>query len=416
LNEANYGTGTAAAKLTATVKSAAAVGTVSAGYSSVRVADDESDSAVANNVDSTSGGTNPAVGTNGRINFSLKDGNNVAMPSSTIVTATATGGCLVATSNTTSALISASATTASAASQFYVARATANAPASCSVAISVNGVAFVTKTLVLQGKVTKLEVIGGQAGISNAYASSSISSTDAFAYNAYDAAGNIVYSITPTFVNTPSAAFTAATNAVAAARTVGYGLGNLTCTGLAKGSGSFLMQYVNNVGETISSPSYTANCFGTAYTYTAAFDKSSYVPGDIATLTITAKDSKGNPANDYVYLGGTAAAGTGTTNPPSIAGSNMTAVTAPTSTDMFSGGVKKYKFIVGSTEGSYQMVVDLPKFNDSTIPQAAVVVPYTIKASSASVSNAEVLAAIVKLIASINKQIAALQKALTKKK
>jgi len=132
-------------------------------------------------------------------------------------------------------------------------------------------------------------------------------------------------------------------------------------------------------------------------------------------LTITAKDSKGNPATDYAYLGGTIT-GTGTTLAPSIAGSNMTAVTAPTSTDTFTGGVKKYKFIVGSTEGSYQMVVDLPKFNDSTVPQAAQTVSYTIKASSASVSNAEVLAAIVKLIASINKQIAALQKAITKKK
>jgi hypothetical protein len=39
-------------------------------------------------------------------------------------------------------------------------------------------------------------------------------------------------------------------------------------------------------------------------------------------------------------------------------------------------------------------------------------VPYTIKASSASVTNAEVLSAIVKLIASINKQIRALQKSL----
>ena len=108
--------------------------------------------------------------------------------------------------------------------------------------------------------------------------------------------------------------------------------------------------------------------------------------------------------------------GAGTANAPAIAGSNMTAVTAPTSTDMFSGGKKTYKFVVGSTEGSYQMSVDLPQWNSTTYSQTAVTVPYTIKASSASVSNAEVLAAIVKLIASINKQIAALQKALTKKK
>jgi hypothetical protein len=150
------------------------------------------------------------------------------------------------------------------------------------------------------------------------------------------------------------------------------------------------------------------------YTYTASLDKASYVPGDIATLTITAKDSAGKPANDYQYLGGTTAAGTGATNPVSIAGSNMTAITAPTSVDIFVSGVKTYKFIVGSTEGSYQLSVDLPKFNSSATPQAAVTVAYKI-AGSGGVSNADVLKAIVSLIASINKQIAALQKALLKK-
>ena len=92
----------------------------------------------------------------------------------------------------------------------------------------------------------------------------------------------------------------------------------------------------------------------------------------------------------------------------------MTAVTAPSSTDLFVGGVKTYKFIVGSTEGSYQMQVDLPKFNSSATPQAAVTVAYKI-AGTGAVSNADVLKAIVSLIASINKQIAALQKALLKK-
>jgi hypothetical protein len=173
------------------------------------------------------------------------------------------------------------------------------------------------------------------------------------------------------------------------------------------------MSYVNNAGETIKSPVYTANCFGVAVNYKASLDKATYTPGDIATLTITATDASGNPTNDYVYLGGAVNGGTGSTNPVSISGSNMTAVTAPTSVDAFSGGKKTYKFIVGSTEGNYQMVVDLPKFNSTTYSQAAVNVPYSIKApATGAVSNAEVLAAIVKLIASINKQIRALQKSL----
>jgi hypothetical protein len=301
------------------------------------------------------------------------------------------------------------------ADEVFVARASSRTPASCTITMTVNGVALGTKTIVLQGKVTKLDVLDGQAGISNAYASSSIASAQAFAYNAYDAAGNIAYSITPTFNNTATDAFASTSNNAAATAAVGYGLGDITCTGLARGSGSFYLSYVNTAGETIKSPTYTANCFGTVYTYTAALDKAVYVPGDIATLTITAKDKSGNAATDYAYLGGAAADGSGTTNAPSIAGSNMTAITAPTSTDLFVSGKKTYKFIVGSTEGSYQMSVDLPKFNDSTVPQAAVTAPYSIKVTSTGVSNADVLKAIVSLIASINKQIAALQKALLKR-
>jgi hypothetical protein len=414
-----YLAGTKAAEIIATIKAVASIGVISPANSFVSVVAAATTSDPADNVD-VAAAKAVAVGTNGRINYVLKDGNNVEMVDGSVVTATATGGCLVGLTNTSAAFLSTSATQLYAATttgygdEIFLARSVTNAPATCTVTFTVNGLLLGTKTLTLQGKVTKLEVLDGQAGISNAYASSSIPSAEAFAYNAYDAAGNVVYSITPTFNNTPSEAFSSASNSAAATLTVGYGLGDLTCTGNAKGSGSFYLSYSNNAGETIKSPVYTANCFGTAVNYKASLDKASYVSGDVATLTITATDSKGNVVNDYVYLGGLAADGTGTTNAPSIAGSNMTAIATPTSIDMFSGGKKTYKFIVGSTEGSYSMSVDLPKFNSTTYAQTAVTASYKI-AGSGAVSNADVLKAIVSLIASINKQIAALQKALLKK-
>jgi len=61
------------------------------------------------------------------------------------------------------------------------------------------------------------------------------------------------------------------------------------------------------------------------------------------------------------------------------------------------------------------MVVDLAEFNSSAKPQAAVVAPYKIALTTAAVSNADVLKSIVALIASINKQIAALQKLILKR-
>ena len=414
-----YLAGTKAAEIIATIKAVASIGVVSAGNSFVSVVAAATTADPTDNVD-VAAAKAVAVGTNGRINYVLKDGNNVEMADGTVVTATATGGCLVGLTNATTAYLSASATqlyattTSGYGDEIFLARAVTNAPATCTVTFTVNGALLGTKTLTLQGKVTKLEVLDGQAGISNAYASSLIASEDAFAYNATDAAGNVVYTITPTFNNTASDAFSSTSNGSTASLTVPYGLGDITCTGNAKGSGSFYLSYTNNAGESIKSPVYTANCFGTAVNYKASLDKASYVSGDVATLTITATDSKGNVANDYVYLGGLAADGSGLTNAPSIAGSNMSAITAPTSTHMFVSGKKTYKFIVGSTEGSYQMSVDLPKFNSVTYAQSAITVAYKI-AGNGGVSNADVLKAIVSLIASINKQIAALQKALLKK-
>jgi hypothetical protein len=161
-------------------------------------------------------------------------------------------------------------------------------------------------------------------------------------------------------------------------------------------------------GTRVTSDAIPVSCAGGANEYTASLDKASYVPGDIATLSISAKDSstsKRAVSDDTTVGGGTTASG------PQISGSNMTAVTAPSNGDTFSSGVKTYKFVVGSTTGSYNMVVDLPSINaTSTVGQTAVTIAYKIASSSTEVSNADVLKSIVALIASINKQIQALQK------
>jgi hypothetical protein len=83
----------------------------------------------------------------------------------------------------------------------------------------------------------------------------------------------------------------------------------------------------------------------------------------------------------------------------------MEHVTAPAATDAFVNGVKTYQFKVGSTEGSYSMSVAIPDISTDT----AKTVAYKV-AGSGAVSNADVLKSIVALIASINKQIQALQK------
>jgi len=407
--------GTAANTITISIVASGTVGTFSYSDSAASVYASGTSTTPSDYVDGVPAALKVAVGTSAsRINYSVKDVNANAISSALVQATSSSTGCVLSSDGST--FTGTSSAQSGATGSFYIARTVAQTPATCTISLTVNGAAWTTKTITFQGKVAKVEVIDGQAGISNAKASGT-ASADVFYYQALDAAGNALHGITVANVPTATGSYTSLDTSATTVTTAGSlpAAASVTCS-TTKGSFDFYLKVVNEANEVIKSPVYKINCFGTPVNYTATLDKSSYVPGDIATLTITAKDSAGNPGNDYIYLGGAAADGTGTTNPVSISGSNLTAVTAPTSTDMFVGGVKKYKFVVGSTEGSYQLVVDLPKFNSTTYNQAAVNVAYTIKASSASVSNAEVLAAIVKLIASINKQIAALQKALTKKK
>jgi hypothetical protein len=89
----------------------------------------------------------------------------------------------------------------------------------------------------------------------------------------------------------------------------------------------------------------------------------------------------------------------------------MTAVTTPSTADTFSGGTLVYTYKVDNTAGNYVASVYLPS---AATQLTAAVQKVTVNAQG-GVSNADVLKAIVSLIASINKQIAALQKALLKK-
>jgi hypothetical protein len=90
----------------------------------------------------------------------------------------------------------------------------------------------------------------------------------------------------------------------------------------------------------------------------------------------------------------------------------MTLVGTATSTDVFTNGSKTYQFTVGNNAGAYNAVVDLPAY---VATDSAKVVSYKVVESTATVTNAEVLKMIVALIATINKQIQALTKALKKK-
>jgi len=288
-------------------------------------------------------------------------------------------------------------------------------PLSTVVTIQFNGVTVGTKSVTIYGDPTQLVVsdptIGNSANSNDTYGNQ-------FTFVVKDAAGNrleetpaatatiagvvyggIVSDVTTAGIN-PKSYRTSGENSGQ-----GDGLGTFSCASGKSGSQEVSVAFVNAALTTVTSNKFTVTCGSSDIdTFTLSTDKASYAPGEIATLTITAKDANGGAVADNATVG---------SKITNLSMPGMTQIgTAATATDHFSGGVKTYKFRVDQTEGSYVGQAQVTASTDLS----AKTIQYKIAAGGTSITNAEVLAAIVKLIASINKQITALQKLLTKKK
>jgi hypothetical protein len=192
---------------------------------------------------------------------------------------------------------------------------------------------------------------------------------------------------------------------VAQSSTLGFGASTINHPGGSAtanfGDGSYQIQVLNSAGVAVKSNVINVTVSNrSAQTFEASFDKASYSPGDIATLTITGKDNGGRLLpSGFPLTGLSILTGTGLT----VAG------TACTETSTFTNGAKTCTFGVGNTGGAYAWSVAL-----TTVSQQSAAVG-SVKVVDGAVSNAEVLKSIVALIASINKQIAALQKLILKR-
>jgi hypothetical protein len=341
---------------------------------------------------------------------------NIAGSTNTLIISCDNGAKVNGTSLSFYSNSSFDATTATA--NIPVRQATAGVPMTTSCAVSVNGVALATKKITFAGDLAKLTIAASRNGNYETAAGGRIS------YVATDSAGNKLTQTVPTMTSGiggkvtnvltewSSADFYASSNPYVSAigaygnpayQTSGYATFNC----LDYGNASISAYVYNTAGAKITSNAVDVRCGGAIDTWTVALDAATYKAGDIATLTITAKDAGGG-ATAY---GATPGAGY------SVAMPGMTAVVAPATTDTEStarAGVWVYTYTVNSVEGKYNGAVKISVASTSAMTGKAATVAYTI-APNGSVSNADVLKAIVSLIASINKQIAALQKALLKK-
>ena len=414
--------------ITVTVVAASAGGTYSAATSACNTAAGTttySAGVYPNGIDSSA---TKADGDSWSIDYSILDAYSVAVPAGAL-TATATNGALISfgtmgttpTAGTTSTIVS---TTPSSATTVRVVQPTAGAPLTTTVAISFNGTVICTKTVTIRGTVDKLTVANVGTQDLNASLGSSqwmyqeigLMSAGLFTVLATDSAGNIV--ATPTSLGafsmdsattTPTIqglTFPTVASSNSSTSTSRFTLGSFTC-GATAGSGSPVVVFTNaGTGKITKSAPFTARCADDASTYSASFDKASYNNGDIATLTVQFLDSKGNKANSVSAYGAS-----------SITVPMMTAVSSASATSVTKAdGTLALTYTVGlaaaaATAGTYAGVVTF------TTPALGTTqaLKYSIVDQSGTVSNAEVLKSIVALIASINKQIQALQKLILKR-
>jgi hypothetical protein len=274
---------------------------------------------------------------------------------------------------------------------------------STTVTIQFNGVTIATKNVRILGAAASIAVtdvtVGTQGG------------TGTFKYVVKDAAGN---QLTDASVATAANAGFVSAGVVASATTadpgdatmIAKGTGTFSCTANKSGSQSVTIAFLNSALKPVASNAFTATCgYAVVDTFTASLDKAVYAPGEIATLTISAKDENGGIVSDTTTVGAKVI---------NVAMPGMTSIgAAPTTADVFTSGKATYKFRVDQAEGSF---VGQAQVNAAaTTDQGVKTLSYTIKNSASVTSNADVLKAIVSLIASINKQIAALQKALLRR-
>jgi len=285
------------------------------------------------------------------------------------------------------------------------------------VTITHNGVPVTTKTLTFYGEAKKIVIESVKSGRNG----TTVAGSDATAYAVYsyrDSADGKVPGGAATFsalsstgivstgssVRSPSRSTQATlvgTNSALADQietligTGSDGIFAFSC-GTTSGTSTVNISTTSAISlATITAP-VTVACNGGLATYTVSTDKATYAVGEIATITIDAKDSSGNPVSDNTVI----AAGS-----VSVGGGSLTATIA--GTEVFTAGKRTLQAQM-TTAGKFNTVVTLAGSVTSTATTGYAV-------TDGAVSNADVLKSIVSLIASINKQIRALQKLILKR-
>jgi hypothetical protein len=294
----------------------------------------------------------------------------------------------------------------------------ANTAGSSTLTITLDGAVLATKTFNWAGDIASITV--DTENSNNIFRNGAAVGTytegnGGVIYVVKDAAGNVlevasqvaISGATGALINASVSSATATTYGTVQEAAVGYGYTTMLIPSSdLYGAGTYKLKLTNAVGATIYSPVINATVSkGALNSFVASWDKATYAPGDIAVLTITGKDIYGNTVSDAHVPAGLTVTVAGSTT----VGFNTIGTACTDAAQAFSGGKFTCKF-AANTEGAWSYNIDM-----TTVTAQSASVGSLKITSGGGVTNADVLKAIVSLIASINKQIAALQKALLKR-
>jgi hypothetical protein len=417
---------TLSANITVTVVAASAGGSYAAGESYCKAVRGTT-STPADNIDDS--GPVPNSDGSWSIDFALNDAYGADLDSGNL-SATATNGALLAfgTDGATPVAGTAStvtATSAGANSTVRVSQKTAGEAITTTVTIAYNGTTVCTKTVSIGGTVAALTIstvavqdLGASAGSAFWFANGD-TRAGTFYVVATDTVGNRV--TTPTTVGTFSAdsatlgtTVTAVTfdsaslaSSTSSSTVTSASVGRHTCAATAGTQKGVVIKFTLANGTVIKSAPTDLSCGDNAASMAASFDKAKYISGEVATLTVSFKDSKGNPADTVNALGSSTI---------SIPGMTLVSTTGASDAVLRTGSKFTYTYTVGQTAGTFAGVVDFTAANTTLAQYSTVQTPsYSISTGGDTTTNADVLKSIVALIASINKQIQALQKLILKR-
>jgi len=433
---ASPSSGTLTSQITVTVVAASAGGAYSAAYSAcyTKTSVTGAVNLGTNTADSTS--STVVNGAQWYIGIALNDAYAANLSSGNLVATATNGGVLNITSTGDGSALSAGTGSTVVAygtgeqAMVRIDQPTAGAPLTTTVTVTYNGTTVCTKTVTITGAPAAVNISKIATGdlssttvnadwLSDTFPNGTASGRNGHYYvQLKDSAGNTVmpassaeFSMDPATTTTTVTALavnSSVATSTSSTTTYSSSVGTFTCGPVAGSSAVKLRHTSASTGVTISSAPFTARCADNPYTYTVSTDKAAYSQGDIGTMTVQFLDSKGNKANSVI------AVGAATMIMPMLTLVTATgSATAITDAD----GVIKYTFTVGTTSGmtagTYSGIVD---FTALTAVAATKATPtYKLSTGGDTTTNADVLKSIVALIASINKQIQALQKLILKR-